>query len=80
MSVIKVNVPFTVPIEIDTEDLQLDGDFVEVVRCRDCRYFCYRVEHKIYFCKKWARREYELHKQLEVVPEGFCSKGERISK
>lgn len=38
MSKIKVNVPFTVPIEIDAEDLQLGGDFVEVVRCKDCRH------------------------------------------
>lgn len=38
MSKIKVNVPFTVPIEIDAEDLQLDGDFVAMVRCKDCRH------------------------------------------
>lgn len=39
MSKIKVNVPFTVPIEIDTEDLQLGDDLVEVVRCKDCRHW-----------------------------------------
>lgn len=39
MSKIKVIVPFTVPIEIDTEEFQLDDDLVAVVRCKDCRHW-----------------------------------------
>ena len=70
MSKIKVNVPFTVPIEIDAEDLQLGDDFVEVVRCKDCKWS--ERTDLFLLCGAWDARA--------VDDNDFCSSGERRSE
>ena len=41
-------------------------DFVEVVRCKDCRKSCYNAICGCYFCN-----------ENKVKPNDFCSYGER---
>lgn len=45
-------------------------DAVEVVRCKDCRYYEENAESRTRFCRRGLNYQY-------AEPDGFCSYGER---
>ena len=88
MSKIKVNVPFTVPIEIDTEDLQLGDDLVAVVRCKDCCYWDRETVRQNSndvswwneaVCRQHSVDGNEPH-EMWTDADWFCANGERRSE
>lgn len=48
-------------------------DAVEVVRCRDCRY--YQSDYR--YCEYWGDMFYHWEAWEAINEEGFCDKGER---
>lgn len=55
-------------------DYKNKADFVNVTRCKDCKYcehIRFRFEPDLYFCNNSASNK------AGVKPDGFCSYGER---
>lgn len=50
-------------------------DAVEVVRCKDCKYYTSEKKRCDHQCLEWDVECYDLW--LETEPEDFCSYGER---
>lgn len=52
-----------------TEKMMLDANRIEVVRCKDCKYF---VKGRDWFsCQKWY---------MDIRKDDYCSYGERKQK
>lgn len=47
---------------------------VEVVRCKDCKYYDFWESRGVHLCGRWAGDPYEA---AEPGEEDFCSHGER---
>lgn len=59
---------------------QSDGDYVKVVRCKDCKHqevYCYETRGKKYFSYNCELAENNSHVCLD---DDFCSRGERREK
>lgn len=61
------------PIEIKCDDFENKSDFVNVVRCKDCKH-CEKIidqfDNDWYFCKETVNK-------AEVKSDDYCSRGER---
>lgn len=60
-------------VEFDCPDFKPKSNFVEVVRCKDCRRFVDNKEAYVMYCTR------EL-KNLNVKPNDFCSFAEKALK
>ena len=68
MAKVEIPIQVTIPVEDLIEYLKKDGNLVEVVRCKDCKYTRTDGCDAIY-CEKWDYWE---------IPEDFyCAYGER---
>jgi hypothetical protein len=57
-------------IDVDDVEKAPTVDAVEVVRCKDCRFYEENAESRTRFCRRGLNYQY-------AVPDGFCSYGER---
>lgn len=55
-------------------DIKPLGDMVEVVRCKDCKYYEAPTIHNTKQCAWWTSDPYE---QATTEPDDFCSYGKR---
>lgn len=58
------------------------GQLVEVVRCRDCKYFQHYGRTSLFIDGKhvkagWCTRRILYDEEYRMLPDGFCSSGER---
>ena len=58
------------------------GQLVEVVRCRDCKYFQHYGRTSLFVDGKhvkagWCTRRILYDEEYRMLPDGFCSSGER---
>ena len=71
---VKIEVNASDLVEACIKALVEDGTLVEVVRCKDCKYYEAWRENDGCYCQRFSADPYEY---LPMQDDDFCSQGER---